>query len=70
MTYRQQQEMEEERERLCLEILDRVAKGTSGQADALFLAGELGLTQLYRTSHETLRTHHQQILEERRLPAA
>jgi hypothetical protein len=41
---RQQQELEEERERLTLEALARVDTGLATHDDVLFLASELGLT--------------------------
>lgn len=42
---RQQQELEEERERLTLEALDRVDRGTATHQDVEFLASELGVRQ-------------------------
>ena len=45
---RQQQEVEEERFMFILGVLQRVKRGTSTEADALFLASELGLTVEYR----------------------
>ena len=41
--YRMQQQVEEERMALAMEVLKRVAQGMSTQADARFLASELGL---------------------------
>lgn len=45
---RQQQELEEERERLTLEALARVDCGTATHEDVVFLAGELGLSTKVR----------------------
>ena len=42
--YRQQQELQEERETLTLEALERVDNGMATHEDVLFLAGELGIT--------------------------
>ena len=44
----QQRELEEERLMLSLAVLQRVSRGLSNEADALFLASELGLTTQYR----------------------
>lgn len=49
--HRQQQELEEERVRLSLEALDRVARGMSNEADAEFLAAELGVKDFYKETH-------------------
>lgn len=46
--FRMQQELEEERMRLSLEALKRVAEGTSTNADATFLAAELGFKDIYQ----------------------
>lgn len=46
--YRQQQELEEQRFMQILGVLQRVKRGTSTEADALFLASELGLDTEYR----------------------
>lgn len=42
--WRQQQELEEERERRTLEALQRVDNGLATHEDVLFLASELGVT--------------------------
>lgn len=47
MDERAQQELEEERLRTTLEVLDRVAQGTSNATDAEWLASELGVTHFY-----------------------
>ena len=52
--YRMQQQVEEERMALAMEVLKRVAQGMSTQADARFLASELGLTH-YVTEKEPCR---------------
>ena len=41
--YRQQQELEEERQQRIMEILERVRTGTTTEEDASVLAHELGI---------------------------
>lgn len=43
--FRQQQELEEERQQRAIESLQRVDHGTATHDDVLFLAAELGLTE-------------------------
>lgn len=42
--FRMQQELEEERMALSLEILQRIERGVATHADMIFLASELGLS--------------------------
>ena len=48
---RAQQQLEEERMMITLRVLQRVSRGLTNEADALFLASELGLSTQYKQEH-------------------
>lgn len=55
--YRQQEEIEEQRQTILLEVLHHVSHGTSTKGHALLLAAELGLLTQYLQENDSAQYH-------------